>query len=57
MGYTEPHDRAMEIESRNACPKSGACRSSAREAHESYEAWVGKATGGGRSRPLIDRIL
>ena len=28
MGYTERRGRAVEIESRNACPKSGARRSS-----------------------------
>lgn len=30
MGYTERRGRAVEIESRNACPKSGARRSSLR---------------------------
>lgn len=45
MGYTEPHGRAMEIESRNACPKSEACRSSLRNTRN-LRSPVGKATSG-----------
>lgn len=46
--------RGMEIESRNACPKSGACRSSLRNTRKPR--WV-RERALLPGRPLIDRIL